>query len=158
MYRRLQLIGAAGLVAAALATTGCSDAAAGERSAAQRRVLILGVDGMDPRLLKDLMGAGRMPNFARIAEAGTFIPLETAAPPQSPVAWSNFITGMNPGGHGIFDFIHRDPSTMLPYLSQTTNQWQACLSTQLRTNHRKHARKPCGARGLPVGSSGLIPS
>jgi predicted AlkP superfamily phosphohydrolase/phosphomutase len=38
-------------------------------------------------------------------------------PPQSPVAWSNFITGLDPGGHGIFDFVHRDPNTMIPYLS-----------------------------------------
>ena len=127
MCRRLQLIGAAALLAApALATTGCSAAAAGELSAAQRRVLILGVDGMDPRLLTDLMDAGRMPNFVRLAEAGTFMPLETAAPPQSPVAWSNFISGADSGTHNIFDFIHRDPSpgdgamAILPYLSTSS--------------------------------------
>jgi predicted AlkP superfamily phosphohydrolase/phosphomutase len=44
-------------------------------------------------------------------------PFGTAIPPQSPVAWSNFITGRDPGGHGIFDFIHRDPQTMLPRFS-----------------------------------------
>jgi predicted AlkP superfamily phosphohydrolase/phosphomutase len=43
--------------------------------------------------------------------------LETSSPPQSPVAWSNFITGMDPGGHGIFDFIHRDPATYTPVFS-----------------------------------------
>ena len=36
-------------------------------------------------------------------------------PPLSPVAWSTFITGMDPGGHGIFDFLHRDPATVTPY-------------------------------------------
>ena len=38
-------------------------------------------------------------------------------PPQSPVAWSSIITGMNPGGHGIFDFIHRNPGNLLPQFS-----------------------------------------
>ena len=48
---------------------------------------------------------------------GAFQALGTSMPPQSPVAWSNFITGMDAGGHGIFDFIHRDPKTMIPFLS-----------------------------------------
>ena len=51
------------------------------------------------------MARGHMPNFARLAASGTFSPLGTSIPPQSPVAWSNFITGLDPGGHGIFDFI-----------------------------------------------------
>ena len=55
------------------------------------------------------MAEGRLPNFARLAAPGGFAPLATSMPPQSPVAWSTFITGLDPGGHGIFDFIHRDP-------------------------------------------------
>ena len=82
-----------------------------------KRVVVLGMDGMDPQLLQRFMDEGKLPNFKRLAEQGDFRPLTTSNPPQSPVAWSNFITGMNPGGHGIFDFIHRDPNTMLPYLS-----------------------------------------
>jgi predicted AlkP superfamily phosphohydrolase/phosphomutase len=58
-----------------------------------------------------------MPNFARLAETGSFRRLTTSIPPQSPVAWSNLITGMNAGGHGIFDFIHRDPKTFQLYFS-----------------------------------------
>ncbi len=58
-----------------------------------------------------------MPHFARLMRDGAFKRLGSSNPPQSPVAWSNFITGMNPGGHGIFDFIHRDPASMTPYLS-----------------------------------------
>ena len=49
-------------------------------------------------------------------------PLGTSIPPQSPVAWSTFITGLDPGGHGIFDFVHRDPKTMTPYLSTTRTE------------------------------------
>ncbi|NOY38668.1 MAG: hypothetical protein GXO95_00030 [Nitrospirae bacterium] len=82
-----------------------------------KKVLILGFDGMDPVLLEKYMEEGLMPNFKRLANEGDFKPLTTSMPPQSPVAWSNLITGMNPGGHGIFDFIARDPKNYLPYLS-----------------------------------------
>jgi predicted AlkP superfamily phosphohydrolase/phosphomutase len=78
------------------------------------RMIVLGIDGMDYDVARELIEAGRMPNFARLAEQGSFTPLETAIPPQSPVAWSNMMTGMDSGGHGIFDFLHRDPETMLP--------------------------------------------
>jgi predicted AlkP superfamily phosphohydrolase/phosphomutase len=60
---------------------------------------------------------GRMPNFAALVRTGSFRQLTTSIPPQSPVAWSNLITGMNAGGHGIFDFIHRDPKTLQLYYS-----------------------------------------
>lgn len=82
-----------------------------------RRLIILGIDGMDPQLLHRFMREGKMPNFAKLEAQGDFRPLTTSVPPQSPVAWSNFITGMNAGGHGIFDFIHRDPKTLSLYFS-----------------------------------------
>jgi len=81
------------------------------------KLIILGIDGMDPDLLRRYMAEGAMPNFAALAAKGTFRTLGTSIPPQSPVAWSNMITGMNAGGHGLFDFIHRDPKTMQPYYS-----------------------------------------
>ena len=83
----------------------------------KKKVLVLGFDGMDPTILKGLIREGKLPNFEHLMKTGDFKPLATSVPPQSPVAWSTFITGMNPGGHGIFDFIHRDPDTMFPYLS-----------------------------------------
>ena len=76
-----------------------------------RSVIVLGIDGMDPILLTRYIRAGRMPNARRLMEMGGFSRLGTSDPPQSPVAWSNFISGTNPGGHGIFDFIARDPAT-----------------------------------------------
>jgi predicted AlkP superfamily phosphohydrolase/phosphomutase len=82
-----------------------------------QKLIILGIDGMDPQLLKQYMTEGKMPNFSALAKKGSFRTLTTSIPPQSPVAWSNLITGMNAGGHGIFDFIHRDPKTMQPYFS-----------------------------------------
>src|SRR5258707_8678423 len=93
----------------------CQNARGG--SADGKRVIILGVDGLDPDLLTKFMAEGKMPNFARLAQQGSFRRLTTSIPPQSPVAWSNLITGMNAGGHGIFDFIHRDPKTFQLYFS-----------------------------------------
>ena len=58
-----------------------------------------------------------MPHFKALMAEGDFRPLQTTMPPQSPVAWSTFMTGMDPGGHGIFDFIHVDQKRMAPYSS-----------------------------------------
>jgi predicted AlkP superfamily phosphohydrolase/phosphomutase len=100
------------LLALSLARTG-----AAESSSPTRKLIILGIDGMDPELLRQFMAQGKMPNFTALAARGSFLPLQTSIPPQSPVAWASIITGMNPGAHGIFDFIHRDPATMTPYFS-----------------------------------------
>jgi predicted AlkP superfamily phosphohydrolase/phosphomutase len=80
-------------------------------------VIILGIDGMDPDLLQGFVERGLMPNFKKLLAEGSFSTLGTSIPPQSPVAWSNFITGADPGVHGVFDFIHRDPETYLPVFS-----------------------------------------
>ncbi len=88
-------------------------------------LVILGIDGMDPDILAEVVERypERMPNFRWLIEkAGEIRPLRTSTPPQSPVAWSNFITGLNPGGHGIFDFLHRDPKTRAPTTSTTVEE------------------------------------
>lgn len=86
-------------------------------NSAIRRVIVLGMDGMDPRLVQQMMDRGELPTFKKLAARGTFSRLKTTTPPQSPVAWASFITGADPGVHGIFDFIHRVPEHFLPYLS-----------------------------------------
>jgi predicted AlkP superfamily phosphohydrolase/phosphomutase len=92
-------------------------AAAAGPAAIDAKVLVIGFDGMDPQLLERFVTEGAMPHFAGLIREGGYKQLGTAIPPQSPVAWSDFITGQDPGGHGIFDFIHRDPKTLIPYLS-----------------------------------------
>lgn len=74
------------------------------------RVVVLGIDGMDPEILQEAIARypERMRNFAALARENGLHSLGTSTPPQSPVAWSNFITGLDPGGHGVFDFLHRD--------------------------------------------------
>ena len=89
----------------------------GAEAADDRRVIVVGIDGMDWGLTEQMMAAGELPNFSKLARQGSGGPLGTSVPPLSPVAWSDFITGMDAGGHGIFDFIHRHPDTMAPYLS-----------------------------------------
>jgi predicted AlkP superfamily phosphohydrolase/phosphomutase len=85
--------------------------------AGARSVVILGIDGMDPQLLSRFTQKGVMPNFQRLMEEGSFSPLRTSIPPQSPVAWSNFTTGKDAGGHGIYDFIHCDHKNYMPMFS-----------------------------------------
>ncbi|MBN1232168.1 MAG: alkaline phosphatase family protein [Candidatus Coatesbacteria bacterium] len=82
-----------------------------------RRILILGIDGMDPGFLKKMFNEGLMKNFYTLSKTGSFSPLRTVMPPQSPVAWASFASGKNPAKHGIFDFIHRDPNFYTPFLS-----------------------------------------
>ncbi len=90
------------------------------RARATRKMIVLGLDGLDPVLTRRWMDEGRLPAFSRLlAQGGDFRPLGTSLPPQTPVAWSNFITGMDPGGHAIFDFIHRDPKAYFPVFSST---------------------------------------
>ena len=85
-----------------------------------KKVIVLGLDGLDPVLTKRWIDGGRLPAFRRLLEqGGDFRPLGTSLPPQTPVAWSNFITGMDPGGHAIFDFFNRDPKTYVPVFSAT---------------------------------------
>ena len=73
------------------------------------RVVIVGLDGMSPVLAGRMIREGKLPNLAKLAERGTFKTLRSTAPSASPVAWSTFQTGTNPGKHGIFDFLSRDP-------------------------------------------------
>lgn len=115
----LKMIGAG---VAGLALGGCVSRVGARLPDTGRRTLILGFDGLDPTLLKTWMKSGDLPNFAHLARNGSFEPLRSSNPPHSPVAWSNFITGMDPSGHGIYDFIHRDPANYGPHLSTSTTQ------------------------------------
>jgi predicted AlkP superfamily phosphohydrolase/phosphomutase len=74
-----------------------------------KKVIVIGIDGMDPRLCEVMMQQGLLPNLQKLQGVGGFSKLGTSTPPQSPVAWANFINGSGPGSHGIFDFVHRHP-------------------------------------------------
>jgi predicted AlkP superfamily phosphohydrolase/phosphomutase len=122
--RRVKQTWSAAVLATAVAfgTAGGGCARHHADSGPHRQVIVLGFDGMDYTLTRQMMEGGRLPNFQHLAAKGGFGPLETSIPPQSPVAWSDFITGTDAGGHGIFDFVHRDPKTMQPYLSTSRTE------------------------------------
>ncbi|MDW7759016.1 MAG: alkaline phosphatase family protein [Acidobacteriota bacterium] len=81
------------------------------------RVVILGLDGMEPSLAEKFMAEGKMPHLSRLKKEGGYARLQTTTPAISPVAWSSFMTGSEPSKHNIFDFLSRDPRTYLPDLS-----------------------------------------
>jgi predicted AlkP superfamily phosphohydrolase/phosphomutase len=67
-------------------------------------VVVIGLDGVPYSLLSDLTSNGTMPQLKSVIDAGVFLPMTTSLPPVSSVAWTSFMTGRNPGGHGIFGF------------------------------------------------------
>jgi len=79
-----------------------------------KKAIVIGLDGLEPTIVESMLQRGELPNLARIRQQGFYSRLRTTYPAQTPVAWSSFATGTNPGGHGIFDFISRDPATYLP--------------------------------------------
>jgi predicted AlkP superfamily phosphohydrolase/phosphomutase len=83
-------------------------------------LIVLGVDAMDPNFVERHWKS--LPNLARLRDHGHFGRLGTTTPPQSPVAWSTFITGLEPAEHGIFDFVHRDPQTLQPFSSMSRTE------------------------------------
>jgi len=119
---RLAVVLPVALLAIASTTVG------GRPTAAAPRVLIIGFDGVDYALTRDLMAQGRLPNISHVAAQGSLGPIRSSIPAQSPVAWSTFLTGRDPGVHGIFDFVHRDPRTMSPYMSTTKTETAHTLS------------------------------
>ena len=104
-------------------------------------VIVLGVDGMDPAFVARHWDA--LPNLAELRDEGSFHALATTMPPQSPVAWSSFITGTEPGEHGIFDFVHRDAATLQPFSSMSRNE-------------EPEFTLPLGSYSLPLSSARVI--
>ena len=90
--------------------------------ASGERVYILGFDGMDAELTEGLLAQGKLPNLAWMRAHGAMRRLATTNPAQSPVAWSAFSTGMNPGKTRIYDFLRRNPATYYPDFSTVTIQ------------------------------------
>ena len=82
-----------------------------------RKVIVIGLDGLEPTIVESMLERGELHNLARVRQMGSYSRLRTTYPAQTPVAWSSFATGTNPGGHGIYDFISRDAATLTPELA-----------------------------------------
>lgn len=74
------------------------------------KTVILGLDAFDPNLFEQLSDEGKLPYLSRYRDDGKYSRFTVSSPPQSEVSWTSIATGLNPGGHGMFDFVHRDPS------------------------------------------------
>ncbi len=112
------LLGSVVLSSFFLFFAGCAGAP-GQAAAGGKAVVVVGIDGLDWEFTQKMIAQGRMPRFAELARQGMAQPLGTSVPPLSPVAWSNFISGMDPGGHGIFDFMHCDREHMIPVFAMS---------------------------------------
>jgi|CXWL01.1.fsa_nt_gi predicted AlkP superfamily phosphohydrolase/phosphomutase len=88
--------------------------AAGQASPKPSKIVVLGFDGADAKLAERFMNEGHLPSLAKLRAEGTFSPLRSTIPSQTPVSWSTFSTGLSPGRHAIFDFLKRDPKTYRP--------------------------------------------
>ena len=78
------------------------------------KVIVLGFDGVDPKVVREMISAGDLPNLEALSKEGTLDALGTTNPAESPVSWAAFTVGANPGHTGIFDFLHRVPETYIP--------------------------------------------
>lgn len=79
------------------------------KSALRHKAVVLGLDGTPYSFLKKEMEAGNLPVLAGLAARGSFMSMESEIPTVSSVAWASFMTGVNPGEHGIFGFTERRP-------------------------------------------------
>ncbi len=79
--------------------------------------ILVGFDSFDPGAYESLSEKGELPNLTSLAGKSGYSRLKVCAPPQTEVSWTSIATGADPGTHGIFDFVHRDPGTYTPYVS-----------------------------------------
>jgi predicted AlkP superfamily phosphohydrolase/phosphomutase len=118
----------------------------------RRKVIVIGLDGLEPSIVEAMLGRGELPNLAKIRGSGSYTRLKTTYPAQTPVAWSSFVTGTNPGGHGIFDFISRDPVTYLPDVALTRFERPKSMLAQARVVNRRQGVplwQPLSKAGIP---------
>src|SRR4030067_3374011 len=69
-----------------------------------KKVFIIGIDSATFDIMTPMMVDGDLPNIARLVRSGTSGRLMSTVPPVTPPAWVSFMTGKNPGKHGVFDF------------------------------------------------------
>ncbi len=81
------------------------------------KTIIVGFDSFDPVVFEDMAGKNQLPHLSKFADTKGYSRLEVCSPPQTEVSWTSIATGADPGSHGIFDFVHRDPSSYAPYVS-----------------------------------------
>src|SRR5512138_3183359 len=114
------------------------------------RTIIVGFDSFSPEVFEPLQQAGKMPNLSKFVEAGGYSRLEVCSPPQTEVSWTSIATGVDPGSHGIFDFVHRDPQTYIPYVSLLPTKQSALGEQFLHPYNTKTLFQEAADMGYPA--------
>ncbi len=118
----------------------------------KRKVIVIGLDGLEPSIVESMLERGELPHLRKIRTGGCYTRVQTTYPAQTPVAWSSFVTGTNPGGHGIFDFICRDPETYQPDVALSRFERPKNVLSQPRVVNRRQGVplwRPLTKAGVP---------
>ena len=113
------------------------------------RVLVIGLDGATWAIARPLMAAGRMPNLARLVEQGAAGSLASTVPPISAAAWVSFLTGQNPGRHGVYQFRKFDLHNYSGYRDEfaTSNDYVGRSFLELVGQRGRTVLRPASRRG-----------
>lgn len=116
-----------------------------------QKVIVIGLDGLESSVVDRLLAAGQLPNLDKLRHRGGYQTVRTTSPAQTPVAWSSFATGTNPGGHGVFDFIRRNPKNYLPDFALNRYEQKNAFTPPRAVNLRrgKPFWETLGAAGIP---------
>jgi predicted AlkP superfamily phosphohydrolase/phosphomutase len=74
------------------------------------KTILIGLDAFTPSVFEKLIEENKLPHLAEFIDKGSYRHLKISNPAQSEVSWTSLATGLNPGGHGLFDFVHRNPT------------------------------------------------
>ncbi len=99
--------------------------------------IILGLDAFDPHIFETLSAQGKLPHLTKFAEQHHYSKFSVSAPPQSEVSWTSIATGLDPAGHGMFDFVHRNPANYSMFVSLLPTR-QTRLGTEFARPHESH--------------------
>ncbi|MCK4786069.1 MAG: alkaline phosphatase family protein, partial [Desulfobacteraceae bacterium] len=99
------------------------------------KTILVGFDAFDPRFFERLHNEGKVPNLSKYLVSPKYSSFQVANPPQSEVSWTSISTGLNPGGHGLFDFVHRNPDSYGLFVSILPTK-SSLLGTQFSPPHK----------------------
>ena len=109
------------------------------------KVLVIGLDGATPELLNPWIEAGELPNLQRLVKQGASGKLRSTLPPISSSSWSSFVTGVNPGKHGLVDFVYPEADSY-----KVTMVNAASRKTRALWNWLNDAGYKVGLLGIPT--------
>jgi predicted AlkP superfamily phosphohydrolase/phosphomutase len=105
-----------------------------------RRLLIVGWDCADPDITESLCRSGRLPHLSALRERGFFAPVASTFPPSSLPAWTTAFTGVEPGRHGLTEYVRKDPGA---YRLRLVTSRDRRVETLFSLAHKSGLRVAC---------------